>query len=259
MSSLRRGRRSATRSLPPAINIIALASFSAALSTRALDPVLPHVAEDFGVSIATAAGFAAVFAFIFALVQPVIGAAADLFGKARLMTCAWRCLASPAFSARSRPPSRPVREPHPRRHRLRWRVSGRARPDRRPRCTRQAAGRDRPHAGGFDDRQSARRDRSPAYRRTHRLARRADVLGALGLIAAVAVAAGFRGADADGAAEDRSDGLAAGLPDHLRQPQRPATATRRSSSRAAAYSACFRSSPRCCSISARPRSRSRAS
>ncbi|MEA2921521.1 MAG: hypothetical protein QOF07_1484 [Bradyrhizobium sp.] len=71
--------------LPPALNIIALATFAASLSARALDPVLPHVADDFGVSIATAAGFAAVFAFTFAVVQPVIGAAADLFGKARLM------------------------------------------------------------------------------------------------------------------------------------------------------------------------------
>jgi len=71
--------------LPPAINIIALATFAASLSARALDPVLPHVAEDFGVSIATAAGFASVFAFTFAIIQPVLGAAADLFGKARLM------------------------------------------------------------------------------------------------------------------------------------------------------------------------------
>lgn len=75
---------------PPAINIIALASFSAALSTRALDPVLPHVAEDFSISITTAASIAAGYALIYALVQPVIGAAADLFGKARLMTL---CLA----------------------------------------------------------------------------------------------------------------------------------------------------------------------
>jgi predicted MFS family arabinose efflux permease len=52
---------------------------------RALDPVLPHVAGDFNVSIAAAAGFASVFAFTFAVVQPVLGAAADLFGKARLM------------------------------------------------------------------------------------------------------------------------------------------------------------------------------
>jgi predicted MFS family arabinose efflux permease len=71
--------------LPPAINIIALTSFAASLSTRALDPVLPHVAADFGVSIATAAGFSSVYAFTFAIVQPAVGAAADLFGKARLM------------------------------------------------------------------------------------------------------------------------------------------------------------------------------
>jgi predicted MFS family arabinose efflux permease len=71
--------------LPPAINIIALANFAASLSARALDPVLPHVAGDFGISIATAASFSAVFAFTFAIVQPVLGAAADLFGKARLM------------------------------------------------------------------------------------------------------------------------------------------------------------------------------
>ncbi|WGS23907.1 MULTISPECIES: MFS transporter [unclassified Bradyrhizobium] len=72
--------------MPPVLNVITLATFAASLSVRALDPVLPHVAEDFGVSIATAASFAAVFAFTFAIVQPAIGAAADLFGKARLMT-----------------------------------------------------------------------------------------------------------------------------------------------------------------------------
>lgn len=71
--------------LPAAINVITLASFAASLSTRALDPVLPHVAEDFAVSIATAAGFAAVYAFTYSIVQPLIGGAADLFGKARLM------------------------------------------------------------------------------------------------------------------------------------------------------------------------------
>jgi predicted MFS family arabinose efflux permease len=75
----------ASNRLPPALNIIALATFAASLSARALDPVLPHVAEDFSVSIATAAGFAAVFAFTFAIIQPVLGATADLFGKARLM------------------------------------------------------------------------------------------------------------------------------------------------------------------------------
>ncbi|MCP3470197.1 MFS transporter [Bradyrhizobium sp. CCGUVB1N3] len=71
--------------LPPALYVISGASFAAALSARALDPLLPHIAEDFQVSIATAAGFAAVFAFTFAIIQPLIGAAADLFGKTRLM------------------------------------------------------------------------------------------------------------------------------------------------------------------------------
>ena len=71
--------------MPPILNIIALATFAASLSARALDPVLPHVAEDFGISIAAAAGFASGFALTFALIQPVLGAAADLFGKARLV------------------------------------------------------------------------------------------------------------------------------------------------------------------------------
>src|ERR1700678_2023792 len=77
--------RRSEHAVPPVLNIIALATFAASLTTRALDPVLPHVASDFAVSIATAAGFASVFAFTFAIVQPVLGAAADLFGKARLV------------------------------------------------------------------------------------------------------------------------------------------------------------------------------
>lgn len=79
------GQGTAPQQIPSVIYVIALATFSAALSARALDPVLPHVAEDFGITIATAAGFSAAFAFTFAIIQPVLGAAADLFGKARLM------------------------------------------------------------------------------------------------------------------------------------------------------------------------------
>src|SRR6202023_4408778 len=82
---LHTGLRPHEQRMPPALNIIALATFAASLTTRALDPVLPHVAGDFAVSIAAAAGFASVFAFTFAIIQPVLGAAADLFGKARLM------------------------------------------------------------------------------------------------------------------------------------------------------------------------------
>ena len=93
----------ATSGMPPALNIITLATFAASLSARALDPVLPHVADDFGVSIATAASFAAVFAFTFAIIQPAIGAAADLFGKARLMIVCLVLLGVANCLARSRP------------------------------------------------------------------------------------------------------------------------------------------------------------
>ncbi|MBC7583707.1 MFS transporter [Tardiphaga sp. vice352] len=71
--------------MPPVLNIIALASFAAALSMRALDPVLPHVADELSVTIAIAAGLSSALAFTFAITQPVLGAAADMFGKARLM------------------------------------------------------------------------------------------------------------------------------------------------------------------------------
>lgn len=79
------GVRPQDHGLPPALYVIAGASFAASLSARALDPVLPHIADDFGVTIATAASFSAVFAFTFSIIQPLVGAAADLFGKARLM------------------------------------------------------------------------------------------------------------------------------------------------------------------------------
>lgn len=71
--------------MPPILNIIALAAFAASLSSRALEPALPHLAQDFGIDITTAAVLSAVFAFTYAIIQPMLGAAADLFGKARLM------------------------------------------------------------------------------------------------------------------------------------------------------------------------------
>jgi predicted MFS family arabinose efflux permease len=69
----------------PILNVIAATTFAAALSSRAMEPVLPLVAGDFGVTIATAASLSAVVALTFAVVQPILGAAADMFGKARLM------------------------------------------------------------------------------------------------------------------------------------------------------------------------------
>lgn len=69
----------------PILNVIAATTFASALSSRAMEPVLPLVAGDFGVTVATAASLSAVVALTFAIVQPVLGAAADMFGKPRLM------------------------------------------------------------------------------------------------------------------------------------------------------------------------------
>ena len=160
--------------MPPALNIIALATFAASLSARALDPVLPHVASDFGVSIATAAGFASVFAFTFAIIQPVLGAAADLFGKARLMIV---CLVLLGLAnilgalSTSFPLLFATRI-------LAGIGSGGVFPIALGLTSdlvgaEQAPGRDRAHAGGLDDRQSAGRLAFRPDRRLPRLARRA--------------------------------------------------------------------------------------
>ncbi len=67
------------------LTVIALCTFTASLSTRSLDPVLPNIADELSITVATAAGLSAGTALTFALVQPVLGATADIIGKARLM------------------------------------------------------------------------------------------------------------------------------------------------------------------------------
>jgi predicted MFS family arabinose efflux permease len=67
------------------LTVISLCTFTASLSTRSLDPVLPNIASELSITVATAAGLSAGTALTFALVQPVLGATADIIGKARLM------------------------------------------------------------------------------------------------------------------------------------------------------------------------------
>ncbi len=69
----------------PILNVIAATTFAAALSSRSMEPVLPLVSADFGVTVATAASLSAAVALSFAIVQPIFGAVADMFGKAKLM------------------------------------------------------------------------------------------------------------------------------------------------------------------------------
>ena len=191
------------------------------------------------VSIATAAGFAAVFAFTFAIIQPVLGAAADMFGKARLMIVCLVLLGARQYSGRDGDlVLAAVRDPHSRRHRLRRRVSGRARADQRSRRPRETPDRDRAHAGGLHDRQSAGRFRLRPDRRFPRLARRAGR----------ARRARHRGLDrgrrrlsrrgVDASAADQSAALRQGYRTIFTNPNAHLL-LRRSSSKAAACSDCF--------------------
>jgi MFS transporter, DHA1 family, inner membrane transport protein len=67
-----------------------LVAFASSLSVRAVDPVVPLVAADLAVSVATAALLSTAFALPYAIAQPIIGPIADMIGKTRFMTA---CLA----------------------------------------------------------------------------------------------------------------------------------------------------------------------
>lgn len=67
------------------LNLVALVTFSSALFTRSADPIIPQIAAGLHVEPATAALLSTAFALPYALVQPVLGALADMFSKARLM------------------------------------------------------------------------------------------------------------------------------------------------------------------------------
>jgi predicted MFS family arabinose efflux permease len=58
--------------MPPILNVIAMITFAASLSSRAMEPVIPLIADDLSVSIATAASLSAAVALTFALVQPIL-------------------------------------------------------------------------------------------------------------------------------------------------------------------------------------------
>jgi predicted MFS family arabinose efflux permease len=66
----------------------ALAIFASSLFVRAVDPVIPQIAGDLTLDTATVALLSTAFALPYALVQPVLGVLADMFGKGRLMNIA---------------------------------------------------------------------------------------------------------------------------------------------------------------------------
>jgi len=67
------------------LNVIAFVVFASALFIRSTDPVIPQIADGLHVEPATAALLSTAFTLPYALVQPLLGALADMFSKPRLM------------------------------------------------------------------------------------------------------------------------------------------------------------------------------
>src|SRR5665647_2510529 len=67
------------------LNLIAFVIFATSLFMRSVDPVIPQIAQGLNVTPATAALLSTGFTLPYALIQPVLGALADMFSKARLI------------------------------------------------------------------------------------------------------------------------------------------------------------------------------
>lgn len=65
--------------------MLCLAGFASSVSTRAVDPIVPAIAADLGVSLRQAALVATAFSIPYAAMQIVLGPAGDAIGKGRLI------------------------------------------------------------------------------------------------------------------------------------------------------------------------------
>lgn len=65
--------------------IIAMSNFSAGLTSRVIDPVIPQISEQLAVHITTAASLASASAIAFAVIQLPLGLVADFFGKPKVI------------------------------------------------------------------------------------------------------------------------------------------------------------------------------
>lgn len=85
--------------------VFIISGFASALSNRSMDPLLTLIARDFSIPITTAALLTSVYAFPYALGQPVLGPIGDFYGKTRVLkTCLWLlgfctvgCIVAPTF------------------------------------------------------------------------------------------------------------------------------------------------------------------
>ena len=68
------------------LGVSMLAIFATSTFVRSIDPVIPPIAADLATDPATVALLSTAFALPYAVVQPLLGVLADMFGKTRLMT-----------------------------------------------------------------------------------------------------------------------------------------------------------------------------
>ncbi len=67
------------------LNLMTFVVFATSLFMRSVDPVIPQIAGGLNIEPATAALLSTAFTLPYALVQPVLGALADMFSKERLI------------------------------------------------------------------------------------------------------------------------------------------------------------------------------
>jgi MFS transporter, DHA1 family, inner membrane transport protein len=68
------------------LNLMAFVVFATSLFMRSIDPVIPQIAQGLNVAPTTAALLSTGFTLPYALIQPVLGALADMFSKTRLIS-----------------------------------------------------------------------------------------------------------------------------------------------------------------------------
>jgi predicted MFS family arabinose efflux permease len=82
--------------------VLAASCFVSSMSMRIIDPVVPDIARDLHVDVASVALLASAFTFPYALGQPLLGALGDALGKARIIKITLMllvsCLAAGAFA-----------------------------------------------------------------------------------------------------------------------------------------------------------------
>lgn len=81
------------------LNVVAGVVFAGALSTRVVDPLVPHIAFDLGVDPVTVTLLASAFSLPYAVMQPVLGAIADTVGKVRTMIVCMTVLVLAVFAS----------------------------------------------------------------------------------------------------------------------------------------------------------------